>query len=112
MQTLPPIHGTVPKLHHYLVAGIVMFRDPSSDGIGTMSLNCVVTNENQIFPVQKIGQAQQLLQMLFHKKIEDPEVDVIDVFLVSVSHLGHMTEEEFNRPPEGMAQAERSPAIN
>jgi hypothetical protein len=96
------------KQHYHLVSAIVMFRDPASEGIGTLSLNAVIhdpTTKN--IPSRMIGKAQQLIQLAFHKKIEDQEVQVMDVFIVGFSYLGNMTPAEFAAAPEGMVKQER-----
>lgn len=83
------------KQHYYLVAGSVTFRNPADDSIGSYPFNAVVQNDINAIPVRLIGKAQQALQMQFFRKMEDAELQVIDVHIISFTHLGWMTEAQF-----------------
>lgn len=88
---------TKKKLHYFMVSGSVTFRNPAEEGsLGSYPFNAVVTNEVNLFPVRMIGKAQQSLQLQFFQKMEDPSLEVVDVHLLSVTHLGWMTEKEFH----------------
>jgi hypothetical protein len=84
------------KKYYYLVSGEVMFADEKQEGIGTTKLNTTIVSDNPHVDVRQIGRAQQALQMHFFQRIERVDVTVVDVFLLAISPLGHMTEEEFN----------------
>jgi hypothetical protein len=81
-------------MHHWLVAGSVVFNRKNSDAIETINLNTIVTNKNRTVTVKNIGQSQQGLQIRLFERI-GPEATVHDVFIISVSYLGHMTSEAF-----------------
>lgn len=82
-------------IHHWLVAGSVVFNRKDSDAIESINLNTIVTNKNRTVVVKNIGQAQQGLQIRLFERI-GPEATVHDVFIISVSYLGHMTPEAFS----------------
>lgn len=91
------------KYNHFLVAGKIVFTTPEIEGEMTdITLNAIITGEGTNIPVRAIGKAQQALQLLFHNRTQDPNVKVLDVVVVNIIHLGRMTKEEFQEPPEGM----------
>ena len=94
------------KQHYHLVAGLVMFGNPETEQIGSLTLNTVLRSDSQNVPVRQIGRAQQALQMIFRQKTEDETSQIVDVPIMSISYLGFMTEEEFQAPPEGMVKQE------
>lgn len=101
------------KHHYYLVCGEVKFAKPATDDqpetIGSTLLNAVVSRDEKTFPVSAIGRAQQALQLNFHGRMEDPSIIVADVVLVNVVYLGHMSQAEFQKQPEGTKLQERPP---
>jgi hypothetical protein len=97
-----------PEQHYHLVAGNVVFHTADGQSMGSLTLNTVLRNATNLVPARQIGRAQQALQMLFFERTGDPTNVVVDVVIIAVSYLGFMSEEEFNAPPEGMVQQERS----
>lgn len=90
--------------HYWLVAGQVHFT--LGDNVGHQHcLNCIIKTDREAFAHVNMGKAQQLLQMRLLNEIigeQPPEgFKILDVFLMSVSHLGRMTPEEFQ---EGFAE--------
>lgn len=81
-------------MHYHLVSGMVLFTRQNSDVVEEIYLNTTVQTKNKTVPAKAIGQAQQGIQMLLFKR-EGAEVTVTDVFIMSVSYLGHMTQEAF-----------------
>ena len=99
------------KQHYHLVAGEVLFVDKDGNS-GCVRLNTMLTSDDGTVPVRLIGKAQQALQMRFFQNLEDTNLEVVDVFLHGISHLGVMTEEEFSAPPEGTREQEvTAPAL-
>ena len=94
------------KQHYYLVAGLVIFQTKDGEA-GQIMTNGIVVNDNKTFPARLIGKAQQILQMNFFKRLDDPSTTVVDVPIYSISYLGLMTEKEFDAAPEGMQLQER-----
>lgn len=90
------------KTHFYLVAGEIVYKHPSQpDAIGYIRLNSVLQMDRNLIRHRELGKAQQMLQLHFHNRMNDPTFEVVDVFLVGLSYMGHMTEAEFQLPPEG-----------
>lgn len=94
------------KLHYFLVCGKIVFQTNEGES-GEVTLNAMVTHDNRNVPARLIGKAQQALQMHFFKQIEDPTVKVLDVPILTFTHLGLMTEKEFHAAPDGMKLAEK-----
>ena len=91
-----------PKLHYYLVSGEILYKHPQAEeAIGTIRLNTMLQLERNVVRHRELGKAQQMLQMHFFNRMNDPLFEIIDVFLYGVSYLGHMTDGEFQLAPEG-----------
>lgn len=100
------------KKHFFLISGLVMFtigEDAETAQISSIPTNALVRHTDTNFPASKLAKAQQNLhKAMFMKMPEEARavITVRDVVVQSVSHLGHMTEEEFQAPPEGMTLVE------
>lgn len=106
------------KKHYFLISGLVMFSFPNPErpdepNISTMPTNAIVRHDDTNFPAAKLAKAQQNLHKSMMTKMPEEAraaINVHDIVVQSVCHLGYMTEEEFQAPPEGMAQVEVSSA--
>ena len=87
------------KTHHQLIAGEVFFTKDGEHH--APHINGVLQTETRNITARDIGRAQQTLQMNLHRQAEDPEVQIYNVFIFSISYLGHMTQREFEKRPEG-----------
>lgn len=96
-----------PKKFHHLIVGEIVFRHRNSEDIHGIRLNGILIDDQDTIPVRLLGKAQQILQLNFHKKMQDENIEVLDVILQSFSPLGQMTEEEFHAVPEGVKVEER-----
>ncbi len=47
------------------------------------------------------GKAQQALQMLLFRRLQDPKAEVKDVFIMAISYLGLQSEKDFNTLADG-----------
>ena len=83
------------KKHYHLVHGSIVFLDKESAAPVKLDLNAILPTDTQNIDTKALGKAQQNLQLTFLKKMEDPELKVVDVVLNSLSYLGCMTHEEF-----------------
>lgn len=83
------------KKHYHLVHGSIVFLDKESEAPVKLDLNAILPTDTQNIDTKGLGKAQQNLQLTFRKKMEDPELKVVDVILNSFSYLGCMTHEEF-----------------
>jgi len=98
------------KFHYFLVSGEVIFTHPDSDGIASMRLNTFLKLNSKVVSTRNIAKAQQVLQVRMFERIQDEKAEVMDVYIAGISYLGHMTEEEWAKPPEGMQVQERAAA--
>lgn len=104
------------KKHVFLIAGLVMFTIGDGDDaqISSIPTNAIVRHDDQLFPAAKLAKAQQNLHKSMMLKMPEEihgSLIVRDIVLTNVSYLGHMTEEEFQAPPEGMALVEAAPEV-
>ena len=93
--------------HYYLIATKVLSVNTDNNIPLEMDVNVLLRTDSKNFTAADMGKSQQIAQMTFFERIGVPTMKVVDVFFVSVSRLGLMTEEEFQRPPEGMVVQER-----
>jgi hypothetical protein len=100
------------KLHYHLITGKIVFSEPNQESVNVIELNAVVSHTEKNIPVALIGRAQQTLQLQFFNRMENPELEIRDVVISSLCYLGEMTQEEFQAPPEGHEQQEKSPIDN
>lgn len=89
------------KHHHFLIAGNVVFQ-PKDGPVGATALNGVLIQDKLELPVASLGKCQQVLQYNFLTKMEETDVEILDVVIMSITHLGHFTKEEFHQAPKGM----------
>lgn len=100
---VPPDPGPERQMY-FFVCGEIIFRGAEVEAPPcTMKLNCVILSRDGRFAVEHIARTQQTLQMHFHKRMEDPELVVLDCVVNSLMPLGYFTPEEFNKTPSGMA---------
>lgn len=100
------------KKHYFLVAGIIYFGVEGTEQVNSVFVNGIVTGENTNITARRIGLAQQALQMNLQSKVGDLTVSVRDVAVMNISHLGYMTQEEFQAVPEGHALQEVKDILN
>jgi hypothetical protein len=91
-----------------MIDGEIVFREGDSEQVNALRINGVLVDPGRIIPVRLLGKAQQILQMNFHQRMANPKIEVLDVVLMNLFHLGHMTESEFRAVPEGQKLQERT----
>lgn len=95
------------ELNHYtLITGQVIFTLEKEDNINAAHINGIIVTKDTKFTVKDLGKCQQILQLNFHKKLGEVAVNVVDVVIMGMTPLGHMTEEEFHALPEETKQQE------
>jgi hypothetical protein len=94
-------------MHFHLVAGTVIFTRNGSEVSEQLQLNTTLQTKNKTIPAVSVGQAQQGLQMLLFQRF-GTELEVTDVFIQSISYLGHMTTEAF---ADGIDQLQESISV-
>lgn len=83
------------KKHYFLFAALVVYQRDKLER--TKPLNILITSDEQIVTRPQLGRAQQQAQVRFVTEF-DPEgkATISDVFMQSVSYLGHMDEKTFH----------------
>lgn len=81
--------------HYHLVSGMVIFTREGSEEIEQMNINTTLTGDDRNVTAKHIGMAQQGIQMRLFERIGNPNTQVHDVFIISVSYLGVMTQAKF-----------------
>lgn len=90
------------KFYHYLVSANVVYSQ-DQDGqtlVGTRNVNCMVTSARPVFGVAQIAQAQMGVGQQFDHKMMGAEYQIVDITILNLMLLGHMTKEEFHKVPE------------
>lgn len=83
--------------YHWLVAGNVVAG--ANGKVGQRGLNTIVVTNTIIFTRADIATAQEGLMRRFLTETENAQdTKISDVFIISVSHLGFMSQEEFDGP--------------
>ena len=62
------------KKHYYLVHGSIVFTDKENENPVKLDLNAILPTDTPNIDTKALGKAQQNLQLTFHKKMEDPEL--------------------------------------
>jgi hypothetical protein len=91
---------------YYLVAGEIISQLSEAGPSNAVIMNALVISSDGRFSVQQIAKAQQALQFQFHKRMNNPKIQILDVVLVSLMNLGMFTDAEFNAAPAGMKMEE------
>lgn len=94
--------SNAPACYWFLYAGQIVFKHPSNDVPTAIYANAVVRSTTVNIGTHELNKAQQALQLNFHKKVATPEVEILDVVFVSITPLGFMTDEEFQKIPENL----------
>lgn len=101
--------------HYYLVSGTVLFTVPDQEMLMNVPLNATIQmNKKLPITVQDLGRAQVALQHNLMNQIGPEEflkINVQNVVMNGFVYLGLMSEEEFNKPPEGTQLAEMNPTV-
>lgn len=98
------------KLHHHLIVGEIAFRERNREEIAALRINGIMMDPERDLPVRLLGKAQQILQLNFHQRMGDQNLEVLDVVLMNFVYLGQMTQEEFHKTPEGTKLQEKPQA--
>ena len=97
------------KKHHHLIVGEIVFtHQDAPEHVQAIRTNGVLVDDGKDIPVRLLGKAQQILQLNFHQKMQDDKVTVVDVLLLDFCYLGHMTQDEFHKVPDGVELKEKA----
>lgn len=89
------------KKHYYLASTRIHFTK-EVDGVtdyGTMDINCILMRNRKTIAVDGLAKIQQMAQVQFHNRVKIEDANVVDVFIMGISYLGLMSDEEFNTAP-------------
>lgn len=108
-QTIGTPEPTNVKKHYHLIAAELVFKPRDLDTISAVRMNGVIAEPEKEITQRQLAKAQQIIQLNFHRKIEEESnnVNVLDCVLMNFIYLGYMTQEEFFKKPEGMELRER-----
>lgn len=96
------------KHHHHLIVGEIVFKQKDHDNIHSVRVNGVLIDPGRDVPVRLLGKAQQILQLNFHQRMQEENIEVLDVVLTNFIYLGHFTQAEFHQVPEGTKLQEKT----
>jgi hypothetical protein len=97
------------KPHYYLGAGEIMFVKQAEEEVGVTRVNAMLLSETGNITAAEIGKLQQMMQMVFLRRLDDEQranLTIVDVVVYGISYLGQMTSEEFHKEPEQPAAEE------
>lgn len=90
------------KFHYFLVAGEVTYLvsdDKGNDHVNRVMMNTLAPLEQEEITLKAIGAMQQGLQRQLFSRTGSPE-KVLDVVIMNISYLGHMTKNTFGTPED------------
>jgi hypothetical protein len=100
---------SVAKYYHLFAGEVHFHTKESEDSIGSMKVNTMVTTFGPLVTAKDIAVAQQGMQQTFFGRMDkDAEVVVYDVFIISFSTMGKMTQEQFVK---GLEDAQTGEAV-
>lgn len=82
-----------PKQHFHLIAGKVIAMIDGN--ITSVDLNAVLRTKTIDIRAKDIGRANQTLQLTLAQKVGNPDTQMMDAMVYSITYLGHMRNSEF-----------------
>lgn len=100
------------KYHFFAIGGNVVWRSEDGEQVHQVQTNALIQLDSTLITQHALAMAQQGLMKSVMKKVgvEDPSL-FVDVIVLGISHLGHMTEAHFYAVPEGMVRKEVESAM-
>jgi hypothetical protein len=102
MSKIKTIGHASAKQMHFLVAGEIVFAAAEGQPSNSVLMNALVISQDGRFAVAQISKAQQAMQLQFHKRMNNPTLQILDVIILGLMPLGEFTDAEFNAVPSGM----------
>ena len=99
------------RQHWFIACAEVTFVHGDGENTGITRLNSMIKSDQQAVGVQLLGRAQQAVQLQLHKNLNDPGLNVLNVVFISISYLGHMTEQDFYKTDSEQARAQTSAEV-
>lgn len=91
--------------HYWLIAGQVHYT--AGEAPYQRNINTVLATKERHFARADIGKAQQMLQLSLMRSFKDQlpaDIQITDVFMISVNWLGFMTDEQFQKGYDELVQ--------
>jgi len=84
-------------MHHWVATMQLVFvkQDDPTDG-GALTLNAMLLTKDKVINAHSLAQLQRTGTANLMERLQDPTMKVVDIIFLSISHLGQMTQEEFN----------------
>jgi len=104
------------KQHYFLLAATCITIDAADReaakspdnvvGVSRIPVQVLLVQPNREFTANSIAKGQMGAQQSLYRVVHKDKVDVVDVIIDSIMHLGFMTPEQFNGPksPEQLVQ--------
>ena len=97
----------MPKKHFYLITAELAYKiDKDSPDVFRGVTNAVTQLEEPLLNAHFLAKSQQNAQIAFMQHHNTP-FHIVDVVLVNVCYLGHMSDEEFKKTPDNLQVATR-----
>lgn len=100
------------RKHHWMIAATLTVATQEGDdgevSMSSVNMNGIVVTENDYITALDLGQGNQLLQQMFIKRFNPDmqKTEIVDIFTISVCHLGLMKNSVFNNLPKSVSTPE------
>lgn len=91
------------RKQHFLICAEIMIKGEM--GISAQKANGVLIQNDIKVNAMGIGKAQQAVQIAFMSKLPEEvhdQIEIIDVIVISITHLGEFTQEEWSHVPANL----------
>lgn len=109
------------KNHYFLIAATCvtiaaadreLAKSPDAVvGVSRVPVQVLLVQPEREFTFQSIARAQQGAQQSLYKVVHKDTVDVVDVIIDNISHLGFMTADKFHGPKSAQELTEEAIAV-
>lgn len=83
-------------MHYWMATANVIFTGKDAEDGGVIPMNAMLLTVERRVNAHALAQAQRTLTANLHEKIPGKDTKVVDVVFTGFTHLGYMTQEEFN----------------
>ena len=102
--------------HYHLISALILYvpKDANGEvGYAPVPVNAVLTTFKRELTRHDIGRAQQAAQMTLFSQLEEQAVNiqVLNVVITGIVHMGLMTQEEYEAKPEPVLQSVKTEEV-
>lgn len=113
---ITPTTDTPVKKHHWLFAAQLVFHtakpgEAPTDG-GALLLNGLVLTDEKQLAMADLARAQMTAISNLNERFKGQNVEIIDCVFMGFSHLGYMTQPDYNKTPEGQVLVKTEAPVN